>query len=818
MMFGIKFAYGDNTLQDISFTALPSNKVQLRLTLTNTATVPNTFTIDVPPRLVLDFPNTKLALPSKSIMIGIGAVRSVSAVEADNRTRVVFNFDRKVTYDLKLRANTVLVNMDNQLNVATQKTRIQVAKLQSPQENLPTNKPSETVALTKTDLPPNNPPVASTSVKKPPSTKKFKSKLEVTDQPTQIVTTETKVVTEAPIEPDPLLAEPIVAEQTSSSTTPQVDEQPESVTKNQSSLQNIDFRRGANGEGQILITLSDPTTPINLTQKGDNVIVEALNVKLPKKLHQKLNVGNFATPIQTILSKPKGNDVHINVKAHGDYEYVAYQVDKLYTLEFYPLTPEEQEKKKKESKVYTGERLTLNFQDIPVRSLLNLLGDFVDRNMVISDAVQGNVTLRLKNVPWDQALDIILKTKFLGKRENESIIYIAPNADLIAQEQAELEADKKIEEELAPLKIELIQLNYADAEKIRDVLKDAGKSTKSTKIDVTSRSANIKTGSTNSVLQSSDEESLLSARGQVTVYTQTNSLIIQDTAEQLEKIRNIISKLDIPSKQVLIESRIVIASNDFSKDLGVRFGWSGARDVGSNEVNIGGGLPGHIEGSGTMNHGTWSTDVTGKPFGAGFEEGGTENLMVNLPSANPTGAVNLLVGKIGSYLLQLELSAMQNEGRGEIISSPRVIASNQETAIIEQGTEIPYEESTTSGATSITFKKAVLSLEVTPRITADARVSMALKVNQDTPHDFGSFVGVDTRSVETNVLVNNGETIVLGGVYVRTREDTKTSVPFFGGIPGLGVLFRRTSSTDVNSELLIFVTPKILQSEAMQNQ
>jgi type IV pilus assembly protein PilQ len=307
----------------------------------------------------------------------------------------------------------------------------------------------------------------------------------------------------------------------------------------------------------------------------------------------------------------------------------------------------------------------------------------------------------------------------------------------------------------------------------------------------------------------------LSARGHITVHRQTNSLLVQDTAEKLAEIRAIIAKLDIPVKQVLIESRIVIANNDFARDLGVRFGWSGAREIADGNVaNIAGGLTGYVDGTYGVNKGTWLRDVAGNSYNAGIaNDSSSENLLVNLPVVSPTGAVNFLIGKIGSYLLQLELSAMQTEGRGEIISSPRVVTTNREKALIQQGVEIPYQESSASGATSVAFKKAVLSLEVTPRITADSRVSMKLEVNKDSP-DFSREVNgvppVDTRAVRTTVLVDNGETVVLGGVYERSKTESKESVPFFGDIPVVGNLFKRTSKSDANTELLIFVTPKIL--------
>jgi len=710
-----------NTLKDVSFSVLPGNKVQFRLTLTGPAVAPKTFSTDAPARLVLDFPNTALALPHRTLRVGVGAAHSLTAVQAGNRTRVVVNLDRMAPYELRTAGNAVVLTLDSGLALATQETR----------------------------------------------------------------------------------------------------SDPQTPSLARRGLRAIDFRRGPGGEGRVLVTLDSPDIQLDLKEEGRNVVLDVLNARLPPALHQKLDVVDFATPVQSIVSEAKGDNVRIRIQAKGEYEYLAYQVDRLYTLEFRAVTPEEQERIKKQRLTYKGEKLTLNFQDIPVRTVLHLLGDFNNRNMVISDTVQGNVTLRLNNVPWDQALDIILKTKLLDKREQNNVIYVAPAAELMQQEQTTLEAAQKIEE-LAPLHLEMIRINYADADEIAAVLKSAG-SASSTRTDDRSKFNNGGPGqpdqrslnSTVKAMSYTEGQSLLSPRGHITVHKQTNSLLIQDTAQKLEEIRAIIAKLDIPVRQVLIESRIVIASNDFAKELGVRFGWSGSREIADGNVaNMGGGMPGYLNGTELTNKGPWLSDVsTGQPFNSGIALGAGEALLVNLPSTalldGGGAAANFLVGKIGSYLLQLELSAMQSEGRGEIISSPRVSTANGETALIKQGSQLAYTTTDAQGTTTI-FKDAVLSLEVTPRITADSRINMKLEVHRDNPNaiDRGA---IDTRSVKTTVLVDNGETVVLGGVYERTKSDHKNSVPFFGDIPLLGHLFQRTSKSDSNTELLIFVTPKILK-------
>jgi type IV pilus assembly protein PilQ len=471
------------------------------------------------------------------------------------------------------------------------------------------------------------------------------------------------------------------------------------------------------------------------------------------------------------------------------------------------LTPAEKEQLEREKIVYSGDRLSLNFQDIEVRAVLQLLADFTGLNLVASDTVRGNITLRLKNVPWDQALDIILKTKGLSMRQTGNVIMVAPTPEIAAQEKLELESKQQIQE-LAPLRSEFVQINYAKAVDLAQLIK-------------------------------SEQNNLLSDRGNVTVDTRTNTLLVQDTAAKLEEIRRLVTRLDIPVRQVMIESRVVIANNDFARDLGVRFGLSasmGATD--SNELLIAGGQPGHISTieidkgpfMGAYDPSFYQVPSPNAgpyrgsgnplvPFNSGIEipaGSGNDSLWVNLPAPSPSGAVNFLLGKVGSHLIQLELSAMQREGRGEIVSSPRVVTSDQHQATIKVGQEIPYQESSASGRTTVAFKEAVLQLDVTPHITPDDRIIMDLKVNKDAPNFANAVLGVppvDTRSVETSVLVDNGETVVLGGVYEREQTFNREQVPWLGDLPVLGNLFKTTQRQDNNQELLIFVTPKILRGD-----
>ncbi len=434
-----------------------------------------------------------------------------------------------------------------------------------------------------------------------------------------------------------------------------------------------------------------------------------------------------------------------------------------------------------ETKEYEGQRLTLNFQDIETRAVLQLLAETSGRNIVVSDTVQGNVTLRLRNVPWDQALDIVMTTKGLDMRENGNVIIVAPAEEIAARETADLEARQAITE-LEPLYSEFLQVNYAKAADLAALIGgDSG-------------------------------NALLSERGSVGIDDRTNTLLVQDTAERLQDIRRLVRTLDIPIRQVLIESRIVVVNDDFSRELGTRFGFTGVTDNSADGIIS---VTGTGEGSETIVQSALDNlATTGQPFPV-TAPGLTDRYNVNVPIENPAGRIALAVLN-SDYIVDLELTALQAEGRGEIVSTPRIITANQKEARIEQGVEIPYQESASSGATTTQFKKAVLSLTVTPQITPDNNIIMDLLVSKDnvgelTPSATGGLVpSIDTRAVETQVLVRDGQTVVLGGIYETERRETINKVPFLGDIPGVGVLFRSTSNVSNKAELLIFVTPRIL--------
>jgi type IV pilus assembly protein PilQ len=546
-------------------------------------------------------------------------------------------------------------------------------------------------------------------------------------------------------------------------------------------IRSIDFRRGTDGAGRVVVKLTDPRTQINQRQLGNQIVVDFSGTELPKNLMRRFDATDFGTPVSSFDVVRAGNDTRILINATGDYEHLAYQSDDQYVVEVQPArkaAPQLDDKP-----VYTGQRLTLDFQDIETRAVLPILADTGGQNIVVSDSVRGNITLRLQDVPWDQALDIVLKTKGLDKRKTDNVIIVAPSDELAAREKAELAARKDLQE-LAPLRSEFLQVNYAKASDMAALIKSQG-------------------------------GSLLSNRGNVAVDDRTNTLLLQDTADRLSDIRRLVATLDIPIRQVLIEARIVIVNDDFTRELGVRAGYTGIRRNGNDGgVFIGGSAAGvdtslssaldNLQNNGTI----FPVDV---PTGAGAQN----RYNVNLPVVSPAGRLAFAV--LGSdYIVDLELSAAQAEGRGEIKSSPHVITANQKEASIEQGVEIPYQQSASSGATTVEFKKAVLALKVTPQITPDNRIILDLNVKKDSVGQVVVTSGgvnvpsIDTREISTQVLVNDGQTVVLGGILETEERKDESKVPYIGDVPVLGRLFKSTRRTNNKDELLIFVTPKIL--------
>ena len=664
------------SLDDISISTLPGDQIQITFQFTGNAPEPGSFTVDEPARLAFDFDDTKNKLSWRTKRIGMGNIKSITAIEAKPRTRVVINLVKQVTYTSRVNGDKFIVTLNG----------------------------------SRTDK-------AAT----------------VTQTPTAFDT-------------------PTIR-----------------------GIENIDFRRGDAGEGRVVVTLTDSGIVADIREEGGKIIIGYQDAKLPKNLQQSLEVIDFATPVKSIDTFQDGDDIQMIISPTGDYEHLSYQSDKTLTIDVKPLTPAQKASIKKTQ--YAGEKLSLNFQDIEVRAVLQLLADFTGLNVVVSDSVQGSITLRLKNTPWDQALDIILKAKGLAMRKNGSVMLVAPGDEIAAREKLELESQKQLAE-LSPLRSELIQVNYAKAAQIASIIK-------------------------------SDANTLLSERGNVTVDERTNILLVRDTIDRLSEIRKLIASLDIPIKQVLIESRIVIANDGFSRDLGTRIGVRAQQKSGNNTLLTAGRASG-------LNSG--ATNSLSTPPGRhsalnDVEADEEKDFNINFPVTAGSSPGSFAVGLLtNTALLDLELTALQTEGKGEVVSNPRLITSNQKEASIEQGTEIPYAQSSSSGAATVAFKKAVLSLTVTPQITPDDRVILDLHVTKDSVGErFNDVPSIDTREIQTQVLVDNGETVVLGGIFEQIKSKDSRKVPLLGDIPLLGWLFRSTSVVDQKEELLIFVTPKILK-------
>jgi len=667
------------TVENIDFNVLPGDKVEIRVKLDSPPPAFNEITSENPARIWFDLEGTRSALSRKTHSIGIGVTRSITAVEAGGKTRVVVSLVEMAPYNIRAEGNNLVITVGYGVEGSSSG-----------------------------------------------SSAGFNSGLKPTQE---------------------------------GSNKPHVGED----------ITHIDFRRGEQGEGRIVVELARTNLGIDLRQEGRKVIADFVDSKISDELIRKLDVVDFATPAKLISTSRVGNNVRITVDTLDEFEYLAYQADNTYVIELKPLTEEEIERKKLAEPVYTGERLSLNFQDIPVRAVLQLISEFNGINMVTSDTVSGTITLRLQSVPWDQALDIILKTKGLDKRQNGNVMLIAPAEEIAARETLELQTEKQIEQ-LAPLRAEFIQVNYAKAEALAEIIKTKG--------------ANY-----------------LSPRGSVSVDERTNTLLVQDTAKKLDQIRLMVRTLDIPVRQVLIESRVVVADSAFNEELGVRFGVNDiGRDYavsGTNGVSDPGGI----------------NSITGSNAIFESRNASDRDLQVNLPVSDAAGSIGLTVAKLADgTVLDLELSALETENRGEVIASPRVITANQKEAYIESGEEIPYLQASSAGNTNITFKKAVLALKVTPQITPDDRIILDLQVNQDTRGEQTTFgPAINTREVGTQVLVENGETVVLGGVYTQRVNRDVTKVPFFGDLPGVGSLFRSTQDSSAKQELLMFVTPKIIK-------
>ena len=656
-------------LQDISYTALPGSKVEIRLSMSEPVMVGREFTTDNPARISIDFENLTSAMAKRNTPIDSGDVIGVTAVEAQGKMRVVVALSTMENYTTRQEGNDYVITVGS-------------SSATSSMYNEPEDEMQGATTYASADT---------------------------------------------------------------------------------NSISGLDFRRGSAGEGQIVLNLANSDVAVDLRQEGSKVIADFFDTSMSVSLLRKLDVMDFATPATYVSTVRMGNKIRLTIDTESEFEYLAYQTDNLFTIELKPLTKDEAEKIRADKNQYIGARLSLMFQDIEIRAVLQIIAQHTGLNLVASDTVRGNLTLRLQNVPWDQALDIILKTKGLDKRIDGNVMLVAPAQEIAAREERELEASKKVEE-LAPLHTELVQVNYAKASEIASLLKAA-------------------------------DNSLLSDRGSVSVDVRTNTLLVQDTAAKIDEVRDLAKQLDRPVRQVQIESRIVTASSGWAEEIGVRWGATKIRS----EATISGSLEGSQAQSNQLS-GAIVHDLA-------------DSLNVSLPVAGAAGSFGVTYANLSNGLiLDLELSALENENRGEVIASPRVITANQKEARIEAGEEIPFQNASSSGATTVQFKKAVLSLTVTPQITPDDRIVLDLTVTQDTRgEDTLSGPAINTQQITTQVLVDNGQTVVLGGIYQQRTNRDETKVPFFGDLPGIGWMFRHQGERTAKQELLIFVTPKILK-------
>jgi type IV pilus assembly protein PilQ len=651
-----------NSIQSLSVNGAPGGKLVIKVELSGPlANPPAGFTINMPPRIAFDFPNTANGLGKSTQEFGEGDLRSANIVQAGNRTRLVVNLNQMLFYDTQIEGNTLLITLQG--------------------------KPSDAATPTSTRF------------------------------------AEAKPVAQ------------------------------------QHSLRDIDFHRGKNGEGRIQVDLSDANVGIDIRQQGKNLIVDFLKTNLPSNLQRKLDVTDFGTPVEGVDAYVEGDNVRMVIEPKGLWEHAAYQTDNKFIVEVKPVAEDPNKLVKGSQTGYAGEKLTLNFQNISVREALYVIGDFISSNnipmnMLVSDSVSGNLTLRLKDVPWDQALDIILQSKGLDMHKNGNVLQIAPLEEVTTKEKLALSANQEIAD-LEALHTESFQLSYQTGGILRDML-------------------------------TSKEQPILSKRGSVVVDARTNTVFVKDTPSGLEEARKLIKQLDVPVSQVLIEARFVEASDKFNQTLGGKLGYNGP-SVPAPGLGFPVGTSGY--------RGLWGNNV-------------------NLPGASSgIGGLKLsLFDSLATKTLTLELSASEIDGKSKAIASPRVVTADSVEASIESGTQIPYLVTSANGGTSVAFKNATLSLKVTPKITPDNNVNMKLQVNQDTVGQiFSGVPSIDTKQVSTQVLVENGGTVVIGGVYKQDETNSVTKVPLLGDIPLIGWFFKNENKTDNKTELLIFITPKILK-------
>ena len=750
--------FAADTIRNISVTTPSAVLTELNIDFANSAVTPTAYELASPTRLVLDFPNVNNQIASRMQTYNQGYVKNITTLTNDSMTRMIIELSNQATFSTRVINNRLVVSMQPKTTAATNPAIVKpvvttAAVVSQPAVVTPAAVVTEPVPAPVIATPP---PVV---VQTPP--------------PVAVVTQTPKVAPPANtmvVKVNPLLNPAAAVVQ----------------QYNYDGLAAINFNGTSNGGGNVSINLVNDSIPVDVQRMGDELVIRLTGATIPSRLQKQMTVGNGL--VRDVIATNQGRNGVIRIAMTGDYDYKAFQTGNQLNINIDP--PKRLREPTLEERTYSGAPLSLEFQDVSVRTILEVLAQHTNTNIVASDSVSGNITLRLINVPWDQALDIILKSKNLDKRVNGNVIWVAPAAELAKQEADELKAqqEKKV---LDPLRTEYIRLNYAKAENVRTLI-EAGRATSD---------------------RSSSNTSLLTDRGTVTIDARTNTLIVKDTAETISNIRDLISKIDIAVKQVMIEARIVSATDTFSKELGVKWGILSQGAASNRNLLVGGNLS-TIDSLKTYTTAT-NADGTTYPVYSGLTA--ANNLSVNLGAANPAGSIAFGLLSISDLLLDLELSAMQADNKGEVISSPKVLTADKQTARIMSGTQIPYQEASASGATSTSFVEAALSLEVTPNITPEGRIGMDLSIENGSPTIVNGATAVSKDSIKTNVVVDDGQTVVLGGVFKNTLGNDVTKIPFLGDLPYVDRFFKRTSKSNNKQELLIFVTPKLVNDTGRIN-
>ncbi|WP_423813048.1 type IV pilus secretin PilQ [Psychrobacter sp. 219-2-C] len=748
-------AHAEQRINNVSVVQTAPAVTQMRLGFAGKPVLPAAYQLDNPSRLVLDFEQVQNGLASRFSEYNVGMINDVTTLNSDNTTRLIVGLKQAGNYTTAIEGNNLLLTISDPSRPVVN----QVVTNDPVQDVLNGNAAITTTAVV-------TPIVESSSVAVAPiKTKVVK---------TQAVATQTPADTMV-VRVNPLLSPQLAASQ---------------VSKQYSydGLTAVNFTKGNDGGGNVSIALANEAIPVDVQRQGNKLVVRLTGSTVPRNLLRRLNVNSGL--VDSIDTKNQGQNGVITINVKEDFEYQAYQSGNQLNINI--RKPELLREPTLEEKVYTGEALSMEFQDVEIRSVLDILAQFTEMNIVASDSVAGNITLRLINVPWDQALDIILKSKNLGKRENGNVILVAPSTELAEQEARELEAQQAVES-YAPLRTEYIRLSYAKAADVLTLISQGSGSTGSSG-----------TGNANSV----DNNTLLSNRGTVTVDERTNTLIIKDVAESIENIHKLIGKIDIPVRQVMIEARIVSATDSFSKEIGVRWGILSNGAANNRNLLVGG-----------SNQTLWdlkdfdveTTTVNGQTVSyPKYDISRPDNLNVDLGVANPAGRIAFGLLSMSDVMLDLELSALQADNRGEVISTPKILTADKQTAKVSSGTQIPYQEASASGATTTSFKEAALSLEATPNITPDGKIGLQLLITNGTPTIINNQVAIAEDSISTNVIVEDGQTVVLGGVFKNRKSNGVDKVPFLGDLPYVGRAFRKDVRNNAKEELLIFVTPKLI--------